>query len=59
MYMLNWLNENNASDMFQYSFNRKMDAIHDFFVGLKKKHLMQSLKTKENEQKNLAYIIKS
>jgi hypothetical protein len=37
IYTLNWINENNASDWFQYNFNRKMDAIHDFFVGIKEK----------------------
>ena len=39
LYSLNWYQENNGSDGFQYEFNRMMDRIHDFFVGIKDKVL--------------------
>ena len=35
IYTLNWIYENNASDWFQYRFNRLMDEIHDFFLKFK------------------------
>tara|TARA_Y100000361_G_scaffold153948_1_gene177423 strand:+ start:1675 stop:1890 length:216 start_codon:yes stop_codon:yes gene_type:complete len=37
IYSLNWYQEYNGSDWFQYEFNRLMDRIYDFFVGLKDK----------------------
>ena len=39
LYSLNWYQENNGSDWFQYEFNRMMDRIHDFFVRIKDKVL--------------------
>lgn len=35
MYTLNWVQENNQSDWFQYRFNRFMDNCHDFFLRFK------------------------
>ncbi len=35
LFTLNWLNENNTSDWFQYEFNRMMDRCHDFFLKFK------------------------
>ena len=35
LYTLNWLNENNTSDWFQYEFNRILDTLHDFFLKFK------------------------
>ena len=37
IYSLNWYQEYNGSDWFQYEFNRLMDRTYDFFVGLKDK----------------------
>lgn len=37
IYSLNWYQEYNGSDWFQYEFNRLMDRIYDFFVGIKDK----------------------
>ena len=39
IYTLNWINENNDSDWFQYRWNRMLDNIYDFFVGIKDKVL--------------------
>ena len=35
IYTINWVYENNASDWFQYRFNRFMDNCHDFFLKFK------------------------
>lgn len=35
LFTLNWLNENNTSDWFQYEFNRILDTLHDFFLKFK------------------------
>tara|TARA_Y100000361_G_scaffold867_1_gene695 strand:- start:1282 stop:1491 length:210 start_codon:yes stop_codon:yes gene_type:complete len=35
IYTINWIYENNASDWFQYRFNRFMDNCHDFFLKFK------------------------
>ena len=35
LFTMNWINENNHSDWFQYRFNRFMDNCHDFFLKFK------------------------
>jgi len=35
LYTLNWINESNSSDWFQYEFNRMVDRLHDFFLKFK------------------------
>ena len=35
IYTINWIYENNASDWFQYRFNRWLDEVHDFFLKFK------------------------
>ncbi len=34
-YTLNWIQENNDSDWFQYKYNRMLDNMHDFFLKFK------------------------
>lgn len=34
MYTLNWINERNGSDWFQYKFDRILDTVWDFGVGV-------------------------
>jgi hypothetical protein len=35
IFIMNWLRDQGASDMFQYKFNRIMDNLHDRWLGVK------------------------
>ncbi len=35
IYTINWVNEVNDSDAFQYKWNRVLDSIHDFILKFK------------------------
>jgi len=35
LYTVNWIQDNNSSDWFQYEYNRMMDRLHDFFLKFK------------------------
>ena len=47
IYILNWIYENNASDWFQYKFNRFLDAIHDKWLDIKQTFKFSKFRSKK------------